>query len=200
MHPHCKCLQSVFGLPWSEGWHRLAALPMARPIPFLPGFTVFTPGNAEKVGSNGIHEIQAVLQWKRVFNFCLLGSLRLNCNCWRGVGAGAGMNGSGGVSALQSLSPLSAFKGWCVLCGSFRKRFCIQLSKKPRRFPAGFDLAVRVWMTVTCWRGTWWGKHQLGVVYPPLCSWSCSRCPLSVLQPIKGENYNGDSKAFGKTH
>lgn len=39
-----------------------------------------------------------------------------------------------------------------------------------------------------------------GGLSPPLCSWSCSRCPLSVLQPIKGENYNGDSKAFGKTH
>lgn len=33
------------------------------PLPFfLPCFTVFTPGNAEKVESNGIHEIQAVLQ------------------------------------------------------------------------------------------------------------------------------------------
>lgn len=54
---------------------------LVQPPPPLPCFTVFTPGNAEKVESNGIHEIQAVLQWKRVFNFCLLGSLGLNCNC-----------------------------------------------------------------------------------------------------------------------
>jgi len=38
----------------------------------------------------------------------------------------------------------SAFRGWCVLCGCLRKHFCIQLSKRPRRFPAGFDLAVGV--------------------------------------------------------
>lgn len=62
LHPHCKCLQTVFGLAWSERAHRVAALPTASPIPFLPAFTVLTPGNAEKVGSNGIHEIQAVLQ------------------------------------------------------------------------------------------------------------------------------------------
>lgn len=66
------------------------------------------------------------------------------------VGAGAGMNGSAGVSALPSLSPASLRIQrlpralWQLQEAFLYSALQKKKKKKPGRFPAGFDLAVGV--------------------------------------------------------
>lgn len=203
---HCKCLCSPF-LDWHGQRGGIRLLPRIRPP--CPSFSLVLQYSLQEMLRKS--RVMEFMKFKLCFNENVF-SISASLGAWdwtvivgAGWGLGLWMNESGGVSALQSLSPsISLLLGiQRLVCALWQLQEAFLYS------------AVQKAQAFSCW--VWSGCRGLndsdmlernvmgeasagGWFIPPLCSWSCSRCPLSVLLPIKGENYNGDSKAFGKTH
>lgn len=201
----CKCLCSPF-LDWRGQRGGIWLLP--RIWPPCPSFSLVLQYSLQEMLRKS--RVMEFMKFKLCFNENVF-SISASLGAWdwtvivgTGWGLGLWMNESGGVSALQSLSPsisllLSIQRLVCFVAAS-GSVFVFSCPKGPGVFLLGL-----IWLSGSEWQ---WhvgeerdgGSISWGWFIPPLCSWSCLRCPLSVLLPIKGENYNSDSKAFGKTH